>query len=295
MLHHPLSWIWQLCTSGVIATPPESSAGEVLEKSLNTGLNMLHGVNTDSPFIVPPELGQLHDFQTYRTSESRPSFSLLSLSASSSALTLMRKPAKCSSSSSSIDRCHHLLPAVSRNTFYEVDAPFHSHLCRQPLRGTTSPPPGEALLLPPADNCLIPGLADPNTAVRCEPFPGSEPPCYLPAYATVRAVPPAGPSGSSDWVGFQDIYVSASETFDLCNARNPGGGRVTTLWNAESFMQVLGVRRSVVFRWKPGLRIAAASYSGPVAARYRLQFWCAVHDRTMCAVPEGLIYLRVIV
>ena len=41
-------------TSGVIAMPPESSAGEVL----NTGLNVLHGVNTGSPFVVPPALGR---------------------------------------------------------------------------------------------------------------------------------------------------------------------------------------------------------------------------------------------
>ena len=32
-----------------------------------------------------------------------------------------------------VPRCRHLLPAVSRNTFYEVDAPFHSHLCRHPF------------------------------------------------------------------------------------------------------------------------------------------------------------------
>ena len=119
-------------TSGVITTPPESSAGEV--QPLNTGVNILHGVNTVS-FIIPPVLGierpvmQLQEFRTCRTSGSRPSFSLLSLSASSSALTLPRKPAKFSSSSLSIDRS-------------------------QPLRGTTSPPPGETLLPPPADDCF---------------------------------------------------------------------------------------------------------------------------------------------
>ena len=186
-------------TSGVIATPPESSAGEVLP--LNTG---------------------------------HQSFSLLSLLI----LTLPRKPVKVSSSSLSIDRF-------------------------QPLRGKTSPPPGEALLPPPADDCLIPDFDDPNTAVLREPFPWSEPPCSLPAYVMVWAVPSAGPSGASDWVGFQDLYVSARDIFDLCDARDPGGRRVTTAWTAESFMQILGVRRSAVFRWKPGLRIAAASYSGP--------------------------------
>ena len=59
------------------------------------------------------------------------------------------------------------------------------------------------------------------------------------------------------------ISTSAREIFELCNARDSGGGRVTTRWTAESLMQVLGVWRSAVFRWKHGLRIAATSYSGP--------------------------------
>ena len=126
---------------------------------------------------------------------------------------------------------------------------------------------GEALLPPPADDCLFPGFDDPNTAVRCEPFPGSESPCSLPACATVRAVLSAGHSGAADWVGFQDLYDTARGIFDLCNARDPGGGRVSTVWTAESSMQILGVRRSAVYRWKPGLCIAAASYSGRVVAR----------------------------
>ena len=105
-------------------------------------------------------------------------------------------------------------------------------------------------------------MEDPNTAVRHEPCPASESLCDLPVHATVQAVLSAGPSGASDWVGLQDIYVFAREIFDLCNARDPGGGWVTTLWTAEPLMRLLGVWRSAVFRWKPGLRIVAASYSG---------------------------------
>ena len=93
-------------------------------------------------------------------------------------------------------------------------------------------------------------------------LPGSESPSSLTACATVRAVLSAGPSGDPNWVGFQDLYDTARGIFDLCNARDPGGGRVRTVWTAESFMQILGVRRSAVYRWKPGLCIAAASYSG---------------------------------
>ena len=124
-------------TSGVITTPPEDLPREVLP--LTTEVNILYGVNMGTPFVVPPALDierpvmQLHDFLTYRTSELRQYSLLLILSASSSAITLPRRPAKFSSSSFSIDRF-------------------------QPLRGKTSPPTEEALLPPPADDCLAPGL-----------------------------------------------------------------------------------------------------------------------------------------
>ena len=169
-------------TSGVITTPPEGLPREVLP--LTTEVNILYGVNKGTPFIVPPALDierpvmQLHDFLTYRTSELCQYSLLLTLLASSSALTLPRRPAKFSSSSFSIDRF-------------------------QPLRGKTSPPTEEARLPPPADDCLAPGLDDPITAVRCEPFPGSEYPSSLPACATVLAVLSAGPSGASDWSVFR--------------------------------------------------------------------------------------------
>ena len=35
--------------------------------------------------------------------------------------------------SAEVPRRRHLLPAVCKNTFYKVDAPFHPHLCRHPL------------------------------------------------------------------------------------------------------------------------------------------------------------------
>ena len=60
-------------TPGVITTPPEGLAREVLP--LFTGVNILHGVNTGMPFVVPPALDierpvmQLHDFLNYRTPE----------------------------------------------------------------------------------------------------------------------------------------------------------------------------------------------------------------------------------
>ena len=109
----------------------------------------------------------------------------------------------------------------------DADAQFSSS-SSSILGGKISPPPDEALLPPPAVDCMISSLEDTDTAVRHEPCPGSESPCDLPAYATVQAVQSAGPSDASDWVGLQDIYVSAREIFDRYNARDPGGGRVTT-------------------------------------------------------------------
>ena len=228
-------------TSGVITTPPEGLGREVLP--LITGVNNLHGVNTGTPFVVPPALDierpvmQLHDFLTYRTPESRQSSLLLSLSASSSVLTLPWNPAKFSSSSFSLDR----VPS---------------------LRGNKSPPAGEALLQPPADDCVVSDVDVPNTAVRCEPLPGSEYPSVLPACATVRAVLSAGPS-APDWVGCQDLYDTARGIIDLCECpifvrplRRDGfpirGSRRDDT-SSPRYAQIFGVRRSAVYRWKPGI------------------------------------------
>ena len=217
---------------------------------------------------------QLRDFQTCRTSESRQSFSLLSLSASSSALTLPRNSATFSSSSFSLDRF-------------------------QPLRGNTSPSTGETLLPPPADDCLIPGLDDPNTAVRCEPFPGSESSCSLPACATVRAVLSAGPSGAPNWVGFQDLYDTARGIFDLCNARDPGGGRSVQSGRPSRSCKYSESGDLLCTDGNPAYVLLPLPLQAWVAARclesLRFQFRRAVHDRTMCADPEGLVYLGVIV
>ena len=161
-------------------------------------------------------------------------------SASSSALTLPRNQAKFSSSSFSLDRY-------------------------PPLRGNKLPLAGRALLPPPADDCLFPGLDDPHTAGRCEPFPGSEYPS-LPACATVRSVLSAGPSGAPDWVGFQDIYVTARGIFDHCECLTfvrplHRDGFPIRGTKRDDTAHILGVRRSAVFRWKPGIRISASSYS----------------------------------
>ena len=94
------------------------------------------------PFVIPPDPGierpvmQAREFLTCRPLKSCESLPLFSLSASSPAPTLPRDSAKYLSSSFSLDRF-------------------------QPLRGNTSPPTGEAMLPPPADDCMVSGLDDP--------------------------------------------------------------------------------------------------------------------------------------
>ena len=116
---------------------------------------------------------------------------------------------------------------------------------------------------PPADDSLVPDLDDPNTAVWCETFPGSEYPYSFPTCATVRAVLSAGPSGAPDWVGFQDLYDMARgiidhgecPTFVRSLRRDEfsisGNERDNTSY--PRYAQILGVRRSAVLRWKPGI------------------------------------------
>ena len=120
---------------------------------------------------------------------------------------------------------------------------------------------------PPVDDCVVSDVDVPNTAVRCERFPGSEYPSSLPACATVRAVLSAGPSGAPDWVGFQDLYDTARGIIDHCECLTfrrdefPIRGTKRDDTSSPCYAQILGVRRSAVFRWKPGIRIAASSYS----------------------------------
>ena len=143
-----------MISSGVIVSLSDVPVGRI--QPLTAAVSSTHAGSTVTPFVVPPPpdieqlCKQLHDFLTYRTPESRQYSFWLSLSASSSTLMLPRNPAKFLSSSFSLDRY-------------------------PPLRGNRSPPVGGALLPPPADDCLFPGLDDPNTARRsrlcCQPDP----------------------------------------------------------------------------------------------------------------------------
>ena len=110
----------------------------------------------------------------------------------------------------------------------------------------------------------------PRTVGRCEPFPGSEYPSSLPACATVWLVLSAGPSGASDWVGCQDLYYTAGGITYLCIGhclvrpfRSDDSPIRRIRRNETSYTQVIGVRRSAVLRWKPGIRITALFLFSP--------------------------------
>ena len=177
--------------SGVIVVP----VGQL--QPLTTVVSCTDAGIVDTLFVVPPSphieqpCRQLQDSLTCRTPESRQPWLLCNLSANSSTHTLLRKLPEFASFSSSIDRFRPLL--------------------RESLRQN-----GDALLPPPADDCLCPGVDTPNTVGRCEPFPGSDYPSSLPACATVQLVLSAGSSGASDWVGSQDLYDTAGGIIYLC-------------------------------------------------------------------------------
>ena len=239
-----------MSSSGVIVSPSDVSVGQL--QPLTTVVSCTDAAIMVTPFVVPPSpdieqpCRQLQDFLTCQTPESRQPSLLCSLSAVSSACTLPWKLPKFSSSSSSIDRF-------------------------QPLRRESSRPTGDTLLPPSADNCLLQGVDTPKTVGRCEPFPGSEYPSSLPACATVRLVLSAGPSGASDWVGCQDLYYTAGGITYLCIGHclvrpfRSDDSPIRRIRRYETssplYAHVIGVRRSAVFRWKPGVRITASSYS----------------------------------
>ena len=155
-------------------------------------------------------------------------------STESSAHTPPQRVPESSSSSSSIDRFRPLLRESSRLT-------------------------GDALLPPPADDCMCPVVDTPYTVGRCKPFPGSGYPSSLLECSMVRLVRSAGPSGASDWVGIQDVYDTAGGIISLWIGHSLVGQfrsddspirrirRYDT--NQPRYVQVSGLRRSAAYRW----------------------------------------------
>ena len=136
---------------GAIRLSPDVPVGQL--QPLTTVVSCTDAGSMVTPFVVPPPpdfeqpCRQVQDFLKCQTPESRQPSLWCSVSFFSSARTLPRTLQEFSSSSSSID-------------------------CYQPLRRESSRPTGDALLPPPADDCLCPGVDTPNTVGRCEPFWG---------------------------------------------------------------------------------------------------------------------------
>ena len=193
-----------MSVSGVILSPLDVPVRQI--QPLITVVSIIDAVSTVTPFMVPPPpdierpVMQAQDFSNCRLTKSREFLSSSRLSASSPAPMLPRDPAKDS------------LPFLSLGRV-------------PPLWGDKSPPAGEALLQPPADDCVVSGVDVPNTAGWCELFLGSKSFCSLPACATVRYVHvlSARPSAASDLVGFQDLYDTAGGIIDLPGPRGRTG------------------------------------------------------------------------
>ena len=100
----------------------------------------------------------------------------------------------------------------------------------------------------------------------------------------VRLLLSAGPSGASDWVGNQDVCDTAGGITSLWIGRRLVGPfrsddspiirirRYDT--NQPRYVQVIGLKRSAAYQWKPGIRIAASSCSA--IRRHGMSECCSV-------------------
>ena len=96
----------------------------------------------------------------------------------------------------------------------------------RPPRGSTSPPAGGVLLPTTLDDFDDSVLGDAITYALCEQFPGSESPFSLPVYVAVKFGRSAGPSSTSDCVGFGDLRSANGGVLDCCPSHGLGRGRV---------------------------------------------------------------------
>ena len=71
----------------------------------------------------------------------------------------------------------------------------------------------------------------------------------------------AGSSSTSDCVGFGDIHSANGEVLDCCPSHGLGRGRIIRDQTTVMPVLILGVRRSAVYRWKPGIWFPASSSS----------------------------------
>ena len=66
---------------------------------------------------------------------------------------------------------------------------------------------------------------------------------------------------TSDCVGFGDLHTAGRWDLDRCPSNGLGGGQVIRDGTAGLSVPILRVRRTAVYRWQPGIWIAASSCS----------------------------------
>ena len=255
-----------MCASRARVPPPGAATQVVLPPA--TVASTVTAVGTSTPFVAPPAPvveqpeTQAKEFPTLRLSESPELLPSFGLSSSSPSPTLPCGAVENSSPLFSLSRVpvRHSQDVLDEDSSFSV-SPLSPGLFFQPPRGSTSPPAGGALLPMTLDDFVDSVLGDPIIDAWCEQFPGSKSPLSLPVCVAVRVGLSAGPSSTSDWVGFGDLRSAAGGVFDRCPSHGLGGGWAIRTWTAESSVPILGVRRSAVYRWKPGIWITASSSS----------------------------------
>ena len=199
-----------MSSSGVIVSPSDVPVGQL--QPWTTVISYTDAGSMATPFVVPPPpdieqlCRQLQDFRTCRKF---------------------------------IDRFFHVHGAAEATRVFVVFA-FDCHF--QLFRRESLRPTGDAVLPPPADDCLFPE--------------GSDYPSSLPERAMVRLThqpdPAVFPTGSVVMI-FMTVPVGLL---------TPASVR-TSAW----YSQVTGDRRYTEFRWKPGIRITASSYYSALRQR----------------------------
>ena len=253
-----------MCTPGTEVLQPGAAAQGVLPPG--TMANAVAAIDTSTPAVATPapvvrqpEL-MAKEFPTLRSPDLLPSFGL---SSSSSSPTLPWGTAEDSSPPISPNRVRerHSQDVPDEGSLFNV-SPLSPQLVVRPTRGSGAAP-SEGVLLPTMledFDYLV--LGDPISYARFEQFPGSESSLSLPVYAW----PPS--SAFFDGLGCHSVCVGSGEVrpagggdLEIGPSYSDGGGQVVRDRTAGLSVPILGVRRTPVCRWKPGIWLAAASSS----------------------------------
>ena len=258
-----------MCTSGVKVPTPGASTQVVLPPATMAGTVTAVGTNTlfvatSAPVVEQPGM-HAREFPTLRLSESPELLPSFGLSSSSPSPTLPWGAAEDSSPPFSPNRVQagHSQDVPDEGSLFNV-SPLSPGLFFRPPRGSKSPPTGGVLLPTTLDDFDDSVLGDPITYARCEKFPGSESPLSLLVYAWL-----SGSAFLLDPTVLQYFRLCWLRGPPHCRRRGPRplplqwtrGGQVIRDGTAGLSVPILGVRRTAVYRWQPGIWIAASSCS----------------------------------